>query len=93
MKNRKHVVCEDGFRMSVQASSGHYCEPRDDNAPVYTAVEVGFPSEAEPLLMQYIDGDMSAPTENVYGWVPAHVIHAVIAKHGGMVAGETPPLG
>ena len=25
---RKNIVCVDGFKFSVQASEGHYCEPR-----------------------------------------------------------------
>ena len=76
--------------MSVQANEGAYCEPRVDNAEKYTAVEVGYPSEVEPLLMKWCD-DGTVPTNTVYGWVPAHIILTVCAKHGGVVSGELPP--
>ena len=48
------ITCTDGFTMSVQAKQGAYCSPRNDNGP-YTEVEVGFPSEAEPLLIPHIE--------------------------------------
>ena len=51
-RNRQ-VVCADGFTMSVQAHDGAYCTPRMSGAPVYTHVEVGFPSQREDLLMQF----------------------------------------
>ena len=34
------VICEDGFKMSVQASETHYCEPKGF-ADEYTEVEDG----------------------------------------------------
>ncbi len=85
----QQVVCADGFMMSVQAHDGAYCSPRIDNAPSYDEVEVGFPSSAEPLLMQWCE-DKNEPTCTVYGYVPAQVVINVIAKHGGMVEGELP---
>ena len=88
MRNTK-IVCVDGFSMSVQANKGAYCEPRIDNATKYTAVEVGYPSEEEPLLMSYAE-DASRPTDTVYGWVPTNVVSLVIAKHGGMIEGQVP---
>jgi hypothetical protein len=75
------VRCKDGFRMSVQASEGHYCSPRS-NECAYTEVEVGYPSEVEPLLTPYAEGDDL--TNTIYGYVPVEVVEAVIAKHGGM---------
>ena len=53
-------------------------------------VEVGFPSEEEPLLMDYCE-DKSEPTHTVYAYVPVQVVTNVIAKHGGIVEGEAPP--
>lgn len=87
-KARNRVVCADGFSMSVQAHVGAYCEPRDDVGP-YTHAEVGFPSEPEPLLNDYAESP-DRPTTTVYGWVPRNTVLSVIAKHGGMVAGELP---
>jgi len=85
----EQIVCKDGFTMSVQANEGAYCTPRVDNASRYTAVEVGYPSQKEDLLMKWCDSPGN-PTCTVYGWVPATRITAVIAKHGGVVSGELP---
>ena len=90
MQRFEEVICSDGFRMSVQASETHYCSPREDGAEKYTAVEVGYPSPPEPLLM-YLAEDQDAPTMTVYPFVPAQLVALVIAKHGGMVAGTLPP--
>jgi hypothetical protein len=86
----KRVICKSGFSMSVQAHVGAYCSPRSNNAKSYTHVEVGFPSTAEPMLMDWCD-DPTDPMGTVYGYVPVQVITNVIAKHGGMVEGTAPP--
>ena len=88
MKKIKRVVCVDGFTMSVQADDFTYCAPRNNEGP-YTAVEVGFPSEHEELIIDWAEDD-SSPTETVYGYVPSHIVSLVLAKHGGMVEGEVP---
>ena len=75
--------------MSVQASKYNYCEPRIDNASEYTAVEVGFPSDYEPMLVPWVE-DPDDYTGTVYAWVPVQVIVDVCAKHGGVVSGDLP---
>ena len=75
------IECADGFTMSVQAREQAYCEPRSDEGP-WSAVEVGFHSEKEGLLMKLAESP-SNPTGPVYGWVPVEVISEVIAKRGG----------
>ena len=88
---RELVVCKDNFKMSVQASENHYCNPKANGVGMsYSHVEVGFPTEKEDLLMDYIDGDYNEPTDTVYSYVPASVIINVIDKHGGMVSGTLP---
>lgn len=77
-----HVVCNDGFTMSVQASKSHYCTPRIDNASEYTHVEVGFSSEHVEEFEEYLDGDRQM-TDNVCGWVPLETVENVIDQHGG----------
>ena len=85
----KPIYCRDGFMMSVQASSEHFCSPRDDVGP-YDGVEVGYPSEWEDLLLPFTDKNADrtpiicgmAPT--LYVNVPPSTIRAVIEKHGGM---------
>ena len=78
---RPPIVCRDGFRMSVQASSNHYCSPREDEGP-WTHVEVGYPNRVEPLLWEWaeVKGDW---TDTVYPRVPVEVVAAVVELHGG----------
>jgi len=75
--------------MSVQASQHNYCSPREDGAKRYYAVEVGFPSAKESLLIEYAE-NITKPELTVYAYVPAVVVSLVIAKHGGIVSGELP---
>jgi len=72
------IKCKDGFRISVQASCTHYCNPRT-NVADWTSVECGFPSSVVPELMEY------AENSNVYGYVPVEVVEKVIESHGGMI--------
>ena len=87
-KANKLVVCADGFYMSVQASPTTYSVPRDNVGP-YSFVEVGFPSDPEPMLYPYAE-DIENPTDTVYAYVPKAIVTAVIVKHHGMVSGELP---
>ena len=81
----KRLHCNDGFSMSVQAHYGAYCAPRVDHTDTdyYFEVEVGFPSEREELLMEYVE-DYDNPTDTVYSYVPVEVVQEVIEKHGGI---------
>tara|TARA_Y100000592_G_C5478345_1_gene323736 strand:- start:535 stop:831 length:297 start_codon:yes stop_codon:yes gene_type:complete len=88
-KKNKRIVCKDGFSMSVQANEYAYCTPRMDNAPAYSEVEIGYPSQPEHLLMPWAENE-EAPCKTVYGYVPRQRVMLVIAKHGGMVEGELP---
>ncbi len=87
----KKIICHDGFSMSVQASSIHYCYPKKDYAQIYSEVEVGFPSEEEPLLTPYQDGEGS-PTASVYAYVPSKLVFQIIDNHGGIKIGQVPNL-
>ena len=89
-------TCKDGFAMSVQAFRAHVCVPRDDTGP-YSAVEVGYPSAVEPLLMPYRDAASVADVcvaPPIYVAVPARVIHEVIEAHAGLRhdSAALPPL-
>ena len=86
----KHIICVDGFKMSVQANESAYCTPRITDAESYTAVEVGYQSAEESLLLPFAE-DLERPTQTVYGWVPTTVVALVCAKHGGIVEGALPP--
>ena len=98
-KTREYVRCKDGFTMSVQASAYHYCNPKVSgyNA-VYNKVEIGFPTEYESLLKNYVE-DLSGEdedldyTDSVYPYVPSNIVAMIIAKHGGIIGGDCPQLG
>ena len=80
-----HITCKDGTTLSVQASSMHYCRPRDNDGP-YSHVEVGFPSIAPPeTWREYYDGNWTQEnaTESVYGYIPVELVHKYIESHGG----------
>jgi hypothetical protein len=79
------MECADGFKMSVQASRTHYCQPREDYGRWYL-VEVGYPSARVEAFMEYMDGADSVPTDTVYGYVPIEVVAQAIIDHGGFKA-------
>ena len=88
-----HIVCSDGFEMSVQVGYSLYSEPKKV-AKRYSAVEIGFPSEDEPLIEKYAesyyDPDVDFKyTETVYPYVPVRVVDKVLKKHGGIDLTET----
>jgi hypothetical protein len=80
---RPQILCADGTTISVQASAGHYCTPRDGVGP-YTTVEVGFPSAPWPEAAEYKFGGDS-DSDAVFGYVPVVLVEAYIAAHGGAV--------
>ena len=90
IKRYKLIVCADGFNMSVQANDASYCEPRNNSGP-YTAVEVGYPSSEDSILLQYAENP-DRPTDSIYGWVPIDIVQLCIEAHGGIVSGELPPF-
>ena len=77
-----HVICKDGFTMSVQVGQSLYSEPKDD-AIHYEEAEVGFPSTEESLLTSYAEDEENF-CGTVYGYVPCSIIDKVIEKHGGI---------
>jgi hypothetical protein len=98
LKPNEPVVCADGYTISIQASEFTYCSPRTTGCvDGYIACELGFPSEADELINKYAEPTAFGSedidyTATVYPYVPAHVIQALLAKHGGMVSGECPNL-
>ena len=82
-----HIVCTDGFTMSVQVGYSLYSTPKKV-AKRYSEVEIGYPSEHEPLLEEYAetifeDGFVDY-TDTVYPYVPVKVVNKVLKKHGGI---------
>ena len=89
------IVCSDGFEMSVQVGFSLYCKPKKV-AKRYSEVEIGFPSEYEPLIEEYAetfykeDGeDITDYTDTVYPYVPVRIVDKVLKKHGGINMAET----
>jgi len=89
------IVCSDGFKMSVQVGFSLYSTPKKV-AKRYSAVEIGFPSEHEPLIEEYAetfykdDGeDVTDYTDTVYPYVPVKIVNKVLKKHGGIDLTET----
>ena len=88
-----HIVCTDGFTMSVQVGYSLYSTPKKV-AKRYSAVEIGYPSDHEPLIEEYaecftfeeLDIDF---TDTVYPYVPVKVVNQVLKKHGGIDLTET----
>ena len=88
-----HIVCTDGFTMSVQVGYSLYCKPKKV-AKRYSEVEIGFPSDHEPLIEEYaecftfeeLDIDF---TNTVYPYVPVKIVDKVLKKHGGIDMTET----
>jgi hypothetical protein len=76
------IYCADGFKLSVQASHNRCSTPKNLKGP-YTYVEVGFPSEVEPLILEWAN-EKDSPTDTIYPYVPTDVVLAVINNHGGV---------
>ena len=87
---RPPIICNDGFKFSVQASKGHYCAPRrmiEDENETYYEAEIGYPSEVEPLIMEFAEEPVY--TNTVYPYVPTSIIEQVLEKHGGIDVEKT----
>ena len=88
-----HIVCTDGFTMSVQVGYSLYSKPKKV-AKRYSEVEIGYPSEHEPLIEEYaecftfeeLDIDF---TDTIYPYVPVKIVDKVLKKHGGIDLTET----
>ena len=85
-----HIVCEDGFSMSVQVGYSLYSTPKKV-AKRYSAVEIGFPSEPEELIKEWAEftpfgeeDEVPDYTDTVYPYVPVKVVDKVLKKHGGI---------
>jgi len=88
-----HIVCTDGFTMSVQVGYSLYSTPKKV-AKRYSAVEIGYPSDHEPLIEEYAECytfeelDINF-TDTIYPYVPVKIVDKVLKKHGGIDITET----
>lgn len=75
---RKKIICNDGFKLSVQASNFHYCIPKKNLPDVnYMSAEVMIFSD-EPLLK-----NCPYYGDNIYT-VKLDLIDKILEKHGGI---------
>lgn len=81
----RHFETKDGIQLSVQATSGHQCSPKESGLPSYTHFEVAiysqeaFPPFGEPVRVW--------GKTKVYHQVPVEVICDFINEHGGLLTG------
>lgn len=81
---RKRVYCNDGFNVSIQASTTCRCTPKESlEDGNYSEVELGFPSEVDDLITPYAE-DTDDLTGTVYNYVPIEIVDKLIKKHGGI---------
>ena len=88
-----HIVCVDGFEMSVQVGYSLYSEPKKI-AKRYSKVEIGYPSEPEELIKEWAEFSLFSDeepdyTDTVYPYVPVKIVNKVLKKHGGIDLTET----
>ena len=76
------ALMKDGFSISIQASEFHYCNPRLSVGP-WNEMELGFPSELDPILDEYAEEPGTSDT--VFGYVPIAIVNELISKHGGII--------
>ena len=80
---------KDGTCLSIQASTVHYCSPRDDEGP-YSAVEVGYINDGHGNTVtppetwrEYADGEKFP--SGVYGYIPIALVQSFCDDHGGIL--------
>ena len=89
-KSRPHILCADGFKLSVQAGDQFYSIPRKDLEDCdYTHVEVGPLGEYEEMFFPYAE-DPRKPKSSVNARVPVELVDALIQKHGGFFESRAP---
>lgn len=79
---RRPIVCKDGTRLSVQASEGHYCSPKDRVGP-YSSVEV-CADKYRPGLWKAFGHTNDRYSGGLWGWVSVDKVNAEIARRGGL---------
>ena len=84
---RPIVVCNDGFRLSIQASKYHLCTPLKNNRTDYTTFELSMLSEEIPELEEfkiYDNGPLNRFDTQTYGFVPREIVEEILEEHGGI---------
>ena len=74
----KRLPLKCGGNVSIQASEGHYCNPRNNEGPYdeWEMMPKNCPHEAMAVIADYFDGDIAA-------YVPTKVVDAFVKACGG----------
>ena len=78
-----HIVCKDGFTLSVQASESHMCRPRSNMGP-WETVEVACVSDLPEFILEWA-ADPDTPEYDIFPNVPIEMVEKLIMFHGGPV--------
>lgn len=83
----EQIECEDGYKLSVQASGGHYCTDANNSRAFYWKVDPSVPplpfSTVEVLASNLPDSWDEYDSSGVYAFVPARMVRDLIDSHGG----------
>lgn len=78
----KHLSCKNGFVFSLQASSSHYCAPRENDPPCgYSSFEIGYPENGNTSSIDPFQEDEDSP---IYAYVPLDAVLRLIEDNGGL---------
>lgn len=86
-----HIICADGFRISIQAHIDLYCSYADDQCTQLTEVEIACkPSEeTKGLPSDGFGGSFPESSElsgcEVFGYSPIEAVKQILKNHGGVV--------
>lgn len=81
---RPYIMCKDGFIISIQASSTHYCTPQSDEENInFKNVELAYPSRKDDLILKFAE-NRDNPTSTIYPQVPIEIVNQLLKKHGGI---------
>lgn len=81
------IVCNDGFKFSLQASAGHYCFPQKlCSFNLYSEFEVMFLSELSNSDIELLQSHDYSKDSDIYEFVPRSLVESVINNHGGIQA-------
>lgn len=75
-----NIECNDGAKISVQCSHGHYCVPTNDIGP-WTHVECFTESIVPDSWAEYICDELD--NGYIYNRIPVSLIREFILSHGG----------
>lgn len=84
---RPHAICADGFELSIQASEGHYCLPRETLMDAdYHSVEVLVCSKLDDYsFKRFMKHSSSSEDGRLFAHVDMDFLEMFVEEHGGIV--------